>query len=143
MKWWVDPWWRTAWLDSTVPSLPTARYRAQHVVTTWSCLAKSKLVIVDSRRHRLRSFAELSVLGLMREHSLSLLCHAKQTGSGKTHTMWGILPTSGTDASVTEERGITPRVFEQLFSRIQQVHRQCKHYVFVMLSSHNACNGAC
>lgn len=46
-----------------------------------------------------------------------------QTGSGKTHTMWGILPTSGTDASVTEERGITPRVFEQLFSRIQQEER--------------------
>jgi hypothetical protein len=45
----------------------------------------------------------------------------RQTGSGKTHTMWGLLPSSGAEATLTEERGITPRVFEQLFARIQQV----------------------
>lgn len=46
-----------------------------------------------------------------------------QTGSGKTHTMWGLLPSPGTEATLTEERGITPRVFEQLFERIRQEER--------------------
>lgn len=35
--------------------------------------------------------------------------------------MWGPMPGSGTELIATEERGITPRVFEQLFARIQQV----------------------
>lgn len=38
--------------------------------------------------------------------------------------MWGLLPSPGTEATLTEERGITPRVFEQLFERIRQV---CLH----------------
>ncbi|KAG0628802.1 hypothetical protein M758_1G054100 [Ceratodon purpureus] len=46
-----------------------------------------------------------------------------QTGSGKTHTMWGPMPDSGSELMATEERGVTPRVFEQLFSRIQQEER--------------------
>ena len=43
-----------------------------------------------------------------------------QTGSGKTYTMWG--PSSATvdDLSSSAERGLTPRVFERLFSRIQE-----------------------
>jgi hypothetical protein len=35
--------------------------------------------------------------------------------------MWGPMPGSGSELTATEERGITPRVFEQLFARIQQV----------------------
>ncbi|CAN5953645.1 unnamed protein product [Sphagnum jensenii] len=46
-----------------------------------------------------------------------------QTGSGKTHTMWGPMPGSTSDYLPTEDRGITPRIFEQLFSRIQQEER--------------------
>ena len=44
-----------------------------------------------------------------------------QTGSGKTHTMWG--PPGGLleKRSLSTERGLMPRVFEQLFSRISQV----------------------
>ncbi|EFJ25368.1 hypothetical protein SELMODRAFT_414001 [Selaginella moellendorffii] len=43
-----------------------------------------------------------------------------QTGSGKTYTMWGVVhdPTSGKPPSA--ERGVTPRVFETLFSRIKE-----------------------
>ncbi len=49
-------------------------------------------------------------------------CYGRQTGSGKTHTMWGQMPGSNSaDYVPTEDRGITPRIFEQLFSRIQQV----------------------
>jgi hypothetical protein len=49
-------------------------------------------------------------------------CYGKQTGSGKTHTMWGQMPRSNSiDYVPTEDRGITFRIFEQLFSRIQQV----------------------
>lgn len=43
----------------------------------------------------------------------------EQTGSGKTHTMWGVMP--DTEEAPCEDRGITPRVFERLFARIQQV----------------------
>lgn len=37
-----------------------------------------------------------------------------QTGSGKTYTMMG-------EIGDTENRGMTPRVFEHLFARIRQV----------------------
>ncbi|CAN6227711.1 unnamed protein product [Urochloa humidicola] len=47
-----------------------------------------------------------------------------QTGSGKTYTMWGPLSALSED-SVSSERGLTPRVFEQLFSRIKE--EQVKH----------------
>ncbi|CAA7404749.1 unnamed protein product [Spirodela intermedia] len=48
-----------------------------------------------------------------------------QTGSGKTHTMWG--PTSALleNGSLTDERGLMPRVFDQLFARISQ--EELKH----------------
>ncbi|KAI5007835.1 hypothetical protein ZWY2020_008883 [Hordeum vulgare] len=42
-----------------------------------------------------------------------------QTGSGKTYTMWGPLSAISGD-SMGCERGLTPRVFEQLFSRIKE-----------------------
>jgi hypothetical protein len=49
-------------------------------------------------------------------------CYGKQTGSGKTHTMWGQMPGSNfVDYVPTEDRGITPCIFEHLFSQIQQV----------------------
>ncbi|XP_062225390.1 kinesin-like protein KIN-12A [Phragmites australis] len=47
-----------------------------------------------------------------------------QTGSGKTYTMWGPLSALSED-SISSERGLTPRVFEQLFSRIKE--EQVKH----------------
>ncbi|KAG8044537.1 hypothetical protein GUJ93_ZPchr0061g33659 [Zizania palustris] len=47
-----------------------------------------------------------------------------QTGSGKTYTMWGPLSALLED-STGSERGLTPRVFEQLFSRIKE--EQGKH----------------
>lgn len=47
-----------------------------------------------------------------------------QTGSGKTYTMWGPL-SALSGGSMGCERGLTPRVFEQLFSRIKE--EQAKH----------------
>ncbi|KAK3263260.1 hypothetical protein CYMTET_27925, partial [Cymbomonas tetramitiformis] len=46
-----------------------------------------------------------------------------QTGSGKTHTMLGQLPDLAID-SYPEERGIIPRVFEHLFTTIQQAQEE-------------------
>lgn len=51
---------------------------------------------------------------------LSLICW-KKTGSGKTYTMWGPPSALSEDASASNERGLTPRVFERLFSRIDEV----------------------
>lgn len=58
-----------------------------------------------------------------------------QTGSGKTYTMWGPSNASIEEKIPSRHRGITPRVFEQLFARIQeeehknaekQLHYQCR-----------------
>ncbi|KAH0460878.1 hypothetical protein IEQ34_008453 [Dendrobium chrysotoxum] len=43
-----------------------------------------------------------------------------QTGSGKTYTMWGLPSALTADGSLSQERGLTPRVFELLFSRIYE-----------------------
>ncbi|XP_072969272.1 kinesin-like protein KIN-12B isoform X1 [Typha angustifolia] len=48
-----------------------------------------------------------------------------QTGSGKTYTMWGPASALSEDKSLSNERGLTPRVFEQLFARIDE--EQTKH----------------
>ncbi|CAA7400629.1 unnamed protein product [Spirodela intermedia] len=48
-----------------------------------------------------------------------------QTGSGKTYTMWGPTSAALEDGSSSAERGLTPRVFERLFSRIHE--EQLKH----------------
>lgn len=45
-----------------------------------------------------------------------------QTGSGKTHTMMGEI--KQTEEMLSEDSGITPRVFEYLFSRIGMVYRR-------------------
>lgn len=42
-----------------------------------------------------------------------------QTGSGKTHTMLGDI--DHLDKRPSEDRGMTPRVFEYLFERIRKV----------------------
>ncbi|XP_009415942.2 kinesin-like protein KIN-12A [Musa acuminata AAA Group] len=47
-----------------------------------------------------------------------------QTGSGKTYTMWGP-PSALSEDSSSSEWGLTPRVFERLFSRINE--EQAKH----------------
>uniref|UniRef100_A0A1D1Z8I8 Kinesin-like protein KIF15 n=1 Tax=Anthurium amnicola TaxID=1678845 RepID=A0A1D1Z8I8_9ARAE len=48
-----------------------------------------------------------------------------QTGSGKTYTMWGPPSALLEDGSSGTEQGLTPRVFELLFSRINE--EQIKH----------------
>ncbi|XP_042395837.1 kinesin-like protein KIN-12B [Zingiber officinale] len=48
-----------------------------------------------------------------------------QTGSGKTYTMWGPPSALSEDSSSSSERGLTPRVFERLFSRTDE--EQSKH----------------
>ncbi|WOL11373.1 kinesin-like protein KIN-12A [Canna indica] len=48
-----------------------------------------------------------------------------QTGSGKTYTMWGPQSALSDDASSSSDWGLTPRVFERLFSRIGE--EQAKH----------------
>jgi hypothetical protein len=56
--------------------------------------------------------------------------HLGKTGSGKTYTMWGPLSALSGD-SMGCERGLTPRVFEQLFSRIKEVIWQILKLFFV------------
>eukprot|EP01018_Ginkgo_biloba_P021270 Gb_41072 [translate_table: standard] len=43
-----------------------------------------------------------------------------QTGSGKTYTMWGPTYDLSGEQFPNKDRGLTPRVFEQLFTRIQE-----------------------
>ncbi|KAK8944450.1 Kinesin-like protein KIN12B [Platanthera zijinensis] len=44
-----------------------------------------------------------------------------QTGSGKTYTIWGPSSSLTMDCSSNQERGLTPRVLEMLFSCINEV----------------------
>ncbi|KAK1258356.1 Kinesin-like protein KIN12B [Acorus gramineus] len=48
-----------------------------------------------------------------------------QTGSGKTYTMWGPPNALSEENSTSAEKGLTPRIFELLFSRINE--EQVKH----------------
>ncbi|KAK9725853.1 hypothetical protein RND81_05G173800 [Saponaria officinalis] len=48
-----------------------------------------------------------------------------QTGSGKTYTMWGPANALQEENLANEQQGLTPRVFERLFSRINE--EQIKH----------------
>eukprot|EP01018_Ginkgo_biloba_P024157 Gb_22162 [translate_table: standard] len=52
-----------------------------------------------------------------------------QTGSGKTHTILGDI--EDLDARPRVDRGLTPRIIEHLFSRIQQVREDHKKGVYV------------
>ncbi|PUZ38105.1 hypothetical protein GQ55_9G170300 [Panicum hallii var. hallii] len=49
----------------------------------------------------------------------SLVCYG-QSGTGKTHTMWGPLGAMVDSGSDHADRGVVPRVFQNLFSRIQR-----------------------
>lgn len=53
--------------------------------------------------------------------------------------MWGPMPDSGSEIMATEERGVTPRVFEQLFARIQQVLFLIIHAFIYQLISNLHC----
>nr|XP_024376844.1 kinesin-like protein KIN-12F isoform X2 [Physcomitrium patens] len=48
-----------------------------------------------------------------------------QTGSGKTHTMLGDI--SDLDSQPSDNRGMTPRVFESLFAKIREAEELQKH----------------
>ncbi|KAG6597613.1 Kinesin-like protein KIN-12B, partial [Cucurbita argyrosperma subsp. sororia] len=48
-----------------------------------------------------------------------------QTGSGKTYTMWGPTNSLSDDSLLSEQKGLTFRVFERLFARINE--EQVKH----------------
>ncbi|TYK23655.1 kinesin-like protein KIN12B [Cucumis melo var. makuwa] len=48
-----------------------------------------------------------------------------QTGSGKTYTMWGPANALSDDNLLSEQKGLTPRVFERLFARIKE--EEVKH----------------
>ncbi|KAK9683136.1 hypothetical protein RND81_10G119000 [Saponaria officinalis] len=48
-----------------------------------------------------------------------------QSGSGKTYTMWGPANALQEENLANEQQGLTPRVFERLFSRINE--EQIKH----------------
>ncbi|OEL28242.1 Kinesin-like protein KIN12B [Dichanthelium oligosanthes] len=50
----------------------------------------------------------------------SLVCYG-QSGTGKTYTMWGPLGAMVDSGSDHADRGVVPRVFQNLFSRIQRV----------------------
>ena len=52
-----------------------------------------------------------------------------QTGSGKTYTMWGPANALLDDNVSTDQQGLTPRVFERLFARINEVRSSCLHSV--------------
>ncbi|CAN6292785.1 unnamed protein product [Urochloa humidicola] len=49
----------------------------------------------------------------------SLVCYG-QSGTGKTYTMWGPLGAMVDSGSDHADRGVVPRVFQDLFSRIQR-----------------------
>ncbi|KAF7837065.1 kinesin-like protein KIN-12B [Senna tora] len=48
-----------------------------------------------------------------------------QTGSGKTYTMWGPANALSEDNTINDQQGLTPRVFERLFARMNE--EQIKH----------------
>ncbi|CAN1307272.1 Kinesin-like protein KIN-12D [Linum perenne] len=52
-----------------------------------------------------------------------------QTGSGKTHTMLGVI--DGLEVKPSPQRGMTPRIFEFLFARIQALREDSKKGVYV------------
>lgn len=49
-----------------------------------------------------------------------LLISLVKTGSGKTYTMWGP-PSVMSEGTSSIDRGLSPRVFERLFCRIDEV----------------------
>lgn len=54
-----------------------------------------------------------------------------QTGSGKTYTMLGEL--EDLEVKPSPQRGMTPRIFEFLFARIQAVYYHSFSIIFIVL----------
>lgn len=54
-----------------------------------------------------------------------------QTGSAKTHTMLGDI--ADLDHLPSDNRGMTPRVFETLFAKIQVVQLQSLDFIILVL----------
>ncbi|CAI0397670.1 unnamed protein product [Linum tenue] len=48
-----------------------------------------------------------------------------QTGSGKTYTIWGPSNVLSEVGSSSDQQGLTPRVFERLFARINEASHSC------------------
>jgi len=57
-----------------------------------------------------------------------------QTGSGKTYTMLGEI--DGLEVKPSPNRGMTPRIFEFLFARIQAVISMPYHLAFLLCISY-------
>lgn len=55
----------------------------------------------------------------------SLVCYG-QSGTGKTYTMWGPLGAMVDSGSDHADRGVVPRVFQDLFSRIQRTQESSR-----------------
>lgn len=55
-----------------------------------------------------------------------------QTGSGKTYTIWGLANALLDENLTSDEQGLTPRVFQRLFERIEEVIFCCvSYYMYV------------
>lgn len=52
-------------------------------------------------------------------HMLGICLH--KTGSGKTYTIWGPANALLEENFFSDQQGLTPRVFERLFARINEV----------------------
>ena len=57
-----------------------------------------------------------------------LVLNLKQTGSGKTFTIWGPPSAMVEDPSPSSNQGLAPRIFHLLFSEIQKVGI---HFLFI------------
>jgi len=129
LRWWDCQWWRIVWQVSTVLSLLMVRYYSTAIIHSSSSmyiLGFKQQAAGDGERHCnvfLCGFCDKSLTSELMD-----LCEG-QTGSGKTHTMWGPMPGSTSDYLPTEDRGITPRIFEQLFSRIQQAREKISFFL--------------
>lgn len=51
-----------------------------------------------------------------------------QTGSGKTYTMWGPANALSEENLSGDQQGLTPRVFQRLFDRINEVRIDSFHF---------------
>lgn len=90
------PWWIIACLDIIAACLLMGRY-----------YPTEKLVYYVIVMYNAKGFEVLGVV--------------MQTGSGKTYTMMGEI--CQMDGKLNEDCGITPRIFEYLFTRISEVNR--------------------
>lgn len=109
---WLDyQWWRIALPGTTVACLHMDRLINTSSLQFWVQLYFWILTFLQFRvRSRVSKFLEL-IFGFW--------FPIWQTGSGKTHTMLGDI--ADLDFQPSDNRGMTPRVFESLFAKIQVV----------------------